>query len=1321
MAHSSQTQRRLGLLGSALVLSMASCADGQLISDFIEPPPPKALTLAVDASARTSQVPYASPEALIDSASISLSGRNSDTTSWVATNIHPWITLLDTAGVGSGKVRWRRQATTFPPGVYVDSIRIVVPGAIGSPSVIVDTLIVSPAPPTAFALAVSPTSRFVRAPSAATFLTDSATVEQQGTLSSNTAWFASKAATWNSLTTANGVGSGTVRWVRDLRDLGPGIHVDTIVVLAGGISRSVVDSVLVPAPQIPPRICLGSASTRDSVGVGSAGERPDSVEVSVIGSDPDAEWQVENRLTSTTLVTPTGRGAGFIRFVRKPSGLAEGVHVDSIWVSLKNDRGNGRRLVDTLKIGPVPEPLAIQLISNRSRTRTVPVGTTTTFVDSAQVRLGGDRSTAATWTAVKTSLTTVLLRATGRGTGYAVWSRSALGLAPGVYVDTVSATAPGALGSPARLIDSLVVIGAPEPIRLSVTPRSRLRTVLLGSGAAVADSATVTMTGSGADRAPWVASKKKNWVQLTQFNGLGAGQVRWIRNPAGLPAGVYVDTIEVSPQGAPSAGVALLDSLVVSPTPPPPPPPPPPPTGLAITIAPPSAYDAVVQGTVAPRSASAQVTVTGTDAAAAQWTAAKRKAWTTLGSAGGTGSGPLAWQRTASGLAPGFYVDTITVTLPGATGSPIQVLDTLRVTQAADTTAGVGEAPSPTGRNPKVVWTKKRQFTWNKMRAENHPWWKLMLSNADKTGTAAERYADDGEWATLVYQVTGNPAYGRKAWAKIRTDVLPRPLSGNGVRGLFVNLVLMYDWLYPILSPAERDQIIDKLNSLGDYALALNTTGYEGGSSTTDSDATVGYYFGLALLDVATAPDNPRAGTWLKQKDRRNGVSVGGLVATGLDRSTLRNAIAQYVTEEAAGGEWFESSMYNPGTQENLLLGAEGVRTATGTDYFPEITQYAPDAALAQAYLITPDLKQIIQWGDEEHPRSFVGRLFRHVTAMAQMAGLARGTAGGRATSSMIDDLVSKYGAVGYGTAEPWAATFFLYDPYAPRTDWRALPPMHFSPGIGHMKVRQDASLFSARFANRTYAHHQLKYTGNFQLYRNGEWAITNPIGYGNEPVSGPAANTVLLAGHGAMSNRQVTAVQTGSGWWAITGRTWGNLYEPGYYDAPPDFVTDWTRTIVYLKEAGADVIVTMDSATVANPVNLPKFSRYRPEDQTIARNAEANVQWLIHAPVSPALSAKSMSWKTAGGQPVVVHTLLPVDQARSVINETTLWSTGAFSGSEKKFQVRIRATSAANTQVFLNVIVVGSASFTPTFTGGKLQVGSRTIQFTGGQAVVGR
>ena len=35
-------------------------------------------------------------------------------------------------------------------------------------------------------------------------------------------------------------------------------------------------------------------------------------------------------------------------------------------------------------------------------------------------------------------------------------------------------------------------------------------------------------------------------------------------------------------------------------------------------------------------------------------------------------------------------------------------------------------------------------------------------------------------------------------------------------------------------------------------------------------------------------------------------------------------------------------------------------------------------------------------------------------------------------------------------------------------------------------------------------------YTGNFQLYRNGEWAITNPIGYGKEPVSGPAANTVL-------------------------------------------------------------------------------------------------------------------------------------------------------------------------------------------------------------------
>ena len=73
--------------------------------------------------------------------------------------------------------------------------------------------------------------------------------------------------------------------------------------------------------------------------------------------------------------------------------------------------------------------------------------------------------------------------------------------------------------------------------------------------------------------------------------------------------------------------------------------------------------------------------------------------------------------------------------------------------------------PSPTGRTPKLFWTPQRQAVWNQMRLQNHPWWQQVKSNADLSATSGARYGDLGEWATMVYQVTGDPVYAAKAWS----------------------------------------------------------------------------------------------------------------------------------------------------------------------------------------------------------------------------------------------------------------------------------------------------------------------------------------------------------------------------------------------------------------------------------------------------------------------------------------------------------------------------------------------------------------------------
>src|SRR5690606_15918302 len=145
---------------------------------------------------------------------------------------------------------------------------------------------------------------------------------------------------------------------------------------------------------------------------------------------------------------------------------------------------------------------------------------------------------------------------------------------PGVYVDTITVTASGANGSPARVIDTLVITAPPVPLAIWVAPASRCVEVRQGSAAA-GGSATVTLTGDGASNASWTAAKKKSWTTLTTASGTGNGTVSWTRNTSGLTPGVYVDTISVTASGANGSPARVIDTLVITA----------PPVPLAISVA----------------------------------------------------------------------------------------------------------------------------------------------------------------------------------------------------------------------------------------------------------------------------------------------------------------------------------------------------------------------------------------------------------------------------------------------------------------------------------------------------------------------------------------------------------------------------------------------------------------------------------------------------------------------------------------------------------------------------------------------------------------
>jgi subtilisin family serine protease len=211
---------------------------------------------------------------------------------------------------------------------------------------------------------------------------------------------------------------------------------------------------------------------------------------------------------------------------------------------------------------------------------------------------------------------------------------------------------------------------APVPLALSVSPTSRSDSAEAGSALLHPDSATVSLSGDGASTAAWTATNGAAWLSLVTPAGIGSGTLRWTRNPLGLAAGSYVDTIAVSAAGAGGSPTYIIDNFriySVAATP------------LTEQVSPSSRYHSVKLGSNVPAD-SARIVLSGMGAAATTWTASNAKPWIALSVAAGTGTGDVRWSHNLTGLAAGTYIDTITVVAPNAIGSPSLVIDTLIVT-----------------------------------------------------------------------------------------------------------------------------------------------------------------------------------------------------------------------------------------------------------------------------------------------------------------------------------------------------------------------------------------------------------------------------------------------------------------------------------------------------------------------------------------------------------------------------------------------------------------------------------------------------------------
>ncbi len=578
------------------------------------------------------------------------------------------------------------------------------------------------------------------------------------------------------------------------------------------------------------------------------------------------------------------------------------------------------------------------------------------------------------------------------------------------------------------------------------------------------------------------------------------------------------------------------------------------------------------------------------------------------------------------------------------------------------------------------------------MRAENDPWWQIVRDNAASTGTKNQRYGDNGQWAVLAFQITGDKAYATKAWAAIQPIITSAPTSGNQVRQFFMSYAQYYDWLKPALTESQRSEYVAGLNRWAAWSLAINTPLYTGGFRVTDSDQNIGQYFGLAFTDLATGSH------WLDQVSQdASRVSIGGLVSTGVNLNTSRNAISYYA-KIAEGGEFIESSDYNLNSLKLLLMGVSGVRTATGKDYFPEVTKLIPQFALAQIYSLTPDLKDSYQWGDEERVHDLRLAASR-MSLLGTLAGLTQNDPTvGPYINQLIKDLGKQYGTRGYGSIEPIDIMMYnFYNPNAPTSDWRALGSGYYASGRGTSYFRDGAgingALFVSDMGNPTGVDHQTTYMGDFTLYRGGEWAIGHPLGYGPTARSGESTNSMLIAGLSTMAQHSAVANEFGAnGSYSYSvGTTSGGYYSGPYYQPPAAFLKEWTRSLFYLPsvDGKSSTIISFDRVNAKDPRTVAGYDRYRAVDRAKIEAAPALAQWTIHAPVAPTVTKNGVSWTTEGGQNVSVSSLSTSAQTIRTYDESVMWAGNTdFTADEKDgYQVRISNQNPGEWQTMLNVV----------------------------------
>ncbi len=216
--------------------------------------------------------------------------------------------------------------------------------------------------------------------------------------------------------------------------------------------------------------------------------------------------------------------------------------------------------------------------------------------------------------------------------------------------------------------DSINIMAAAPASTIVVAPTSLRFSYTEGGTVPAAQSIQLTNNGGGALN--WSATTSASWLSVAPASGIAPSTPSVLVSPAGLSAGTYTGSVQVSAAGASNSSVSVTVTLTVAPA------------SAVLAVSPQTLMFNYAMGSATPAAQGVSINNGGGTLA---WTASSSASWLTVSPAYGSTSSTLSVSMNPLGLIAGALNGTITISSPGIASQTLSV--TLTVTSAPLTPA----------------------------------------------------------------------------------------------------------------------------------------------------------------------------------------------------------------------------------------------------------------------------------------------------------------------------------------------------------------------------------------------------------------------------------------------------------------------------------------------------------------------------------------------------------------------------------------------------------------------------------------------------------